>query len=210
MVCHYVNIVNIEYSLQKTLGQKPKSASPERLAQCHPDPDSVPKHKHVQPWNRVRCTSVHIGAQCIQCMGSKHAFSKRNAGILAGVWNLSKGSCRVAMTSFGSKGWMSMCFDVLCVMIIMRMPSFTKSPYKYRIHMIHMIHMSQKYILPEDQVRPTDHWTCWTCPSFKAQNLTLSKLRDVVTWCVAFSPMETVWPQLRKPGQVECTAVLAI
>ena len=50
MVCHYVNIDNIEYSLQKTLGQKPKSASPERLAQCHPDPDSVPKHKHVQPW----------------------------------------------------------------------------------------------------------------------------------------------------------------
>lgn len=88
MVCHYVNIVNIEYSLQKTLGQKPKSASPERLAQCHPDPDSVPKHKHVQPW------PVHIGAQCIQCMGSKHAW---NAGILAGVWNLSKGSCRVAM-----------------------------------------------------------------------------------------------------------------
>ena len=42
--------VNIEYSLQKTLGQKAKSASPERLAQCHPDPDSVPKRKHVQPW----------------------------------------------------------------------------------------------------------------------------------------------------------------
>ena len=44
---------------------------------------------------------------------------------------------------------------VLNVLCVMRMPSFTKSPYyKYRIH---MIHMSQKYILPEDQVRPTDH-----------------------------------------------------
>lgn len=45
----------------------------------------------ISMFNLGRCTSVHIGAQC---MGSKHAW---NAGILAGVWNLSKGSCRVAM-----------------------------------------------------------------------------------------------------------------